>query len=284
MYLLASEQQFVLYACTNCGVHYREHGDGGREEDHFKQVEMESYSRSVQVIRERSFKALVEVVRSYLPNGRWLDVGCSFGWLLHYVRSLGFDPYGIDPSPFAARAARNAGLLVEIGIYPRVDGGGVPYQVISFIDVLEHLPDPFFVLRSVRHHLAPEGVLVVQVPDRECLMYQIALLMFGVSRGHLGDPLRRLYLDGLDFPHIYYHTQKSLNLLLEKSGFQVLRQYRSPIGSLDTMMDRVVYLDESNARKGRDRVLAFGASILQAIDNIWGHGGLLVTVSKIRSR
>ena len=281
MYLSILEQQFVLYVCSKCGVHYREYRTEKGEQDHFQQVKMESYSRSVRVIRERSYKVLVEVVLSFVHSGRWLDVGCSFGWLLRYVQSHGFNPYGVDPSPSAVQAARNIGLSVKLGTYPNEDGRGAPYQVISFIDVLEHLPDPFFILRAVRHHLSPEGVLVVQVPDRECLMYQIALLMFMVSRGRFGDPLRRLYLDGLDFPHIFYYSQRNLNLLLEKSGFQVVRQYRSPIGSWDTMVDRITYLDESTSRRGVARVLAFGASALQAIDNGWGHGGLLTTVSRI---
>jgi SAM-dependent methyltransferase len=244
---------------------------------------MESYSRSVQIVRERSYKTLVDSVRAVATGGRWLDVGCSFGWLLQYVQARGYEPYGVEPSAGAAEMAREKGLSVEIGAYPDQNGGHAPYQVISFIDVLEHLPDPFLALEAARHHLSTDGVLVVQVPDRECLMYTIALSMYKASGGRASSPLRRLYLDGLDFPHIFYHSSRSLRTLLERSGLQVLQQYHAPTGSWDTMVDRVAYLEEPGRTASVTRMLAFGAGVLQLLDNLLGHGGLLVMVGRSRT-
>lgn len=241
---------------------------------------MASYSQSVQVVRERSYRTLVNVVQSYVSTGRWLDVGCSYGWLLRHVQTLGFEPYGVEPSPSAAQTARDSGLQVVIGEYPHVGEEGAPYQVISFIDVLEHIANPFPVLKAARRHLSPEGVLVVQVPDRECLLYGTALLLFWASGGRLGGPLRRLYLHGLDLPHLFYYHYRSLRALLERGGFHVLHEYRAPIGSLDTALQRVAYLEEPRKEAAANRILALGVGLLQVLDNVCKHGGLLVVVSR----
>lgn len=272
-------EPFALYACAGCGVHFRQIGQG-HAQDHFVQVDLASYSRSVQVVRERSYQKLVEAVRPHAPDGRWLDVGCSFGWLLRYVQSRGFDPHGVEPSPSAASAAQASGLPVEMGLYPDKDGGKAPYQVISFMDVLEHLPNPLPSLEAARRHLTSDGVLVAQVPDRECLMYRTALLMARASGNRLGGPLRRLYLDGLDFPHVYYHSRRSLGRLLEQSGFAILQAYYTPIGSLDTSVDRVAYLKKPGQRTTTVWILALGVGLLQVLDNCRGHGGLLTMLGK----
>ena len=92
-------------------------------------------------------------------------MGCSYGWLLSSIVGSEFEGYGVEPSPTAACAARNAGLRVNDGVYPQVVGEGQPYTVISFMDVLEHMDDPVQVLRTARQHLSPEGLVVIQVPD-----------------------------------------------------------------------------------------------------------------------
>ncbi len=281
--LVTDGRGFTLYACLGCGVHFRHFGDfTGQQHDHFVQVEMDLYSRSVQIVRERSYRQLVDAVQALVPDGRWLDVGCSFGWLLDYVRARGFDPQGIEPSPSAAHVAREKGLPIVIGEYPEARPPSPPYQVISFMDVLEHLPDPYVVLESAKAHLAPNGVLVIQLPDRECLMYRVALWMFKLSGGRMAMPLKRLYLDGLDFPHVYYYSPKSLQAMLKRSEFEVVRECRASTGSWDTMTERVAYLERPGTNKAIARLVVIGASVLQTLDNLLGHGGLLVMLARVR--
>ncbi len=281
--LVTDGRQFTLCACSGCGVHFRLFdGAAGHQTDHFVQVEMGLYLRSVQVVRERSYQQLLDAVQAFVTGGRWLDIGCSFGWLLDYVHARGFEPQGIEPSPGAAGIARDKGLPVEVGEYPRTLPPAPPYQVISFMDVLEHLPDPRMILKNVKTHLASAGVLVVQLPDRECLMYQTALWMFKLSGGRLAMPLKRLYLDGLDFPHVYYYSSKSLQAMLVRNEFEVVHKYRASTGSWDTMMERVAYLERPGTNKVLVRLVAIGTGILQVLDNLSGHGGLLVMLSRVR--
>jgi SAM-dependent methyltransferase len=273
---LVAYQHLVLYLCKRCDVHFRTFDSRDHHQDHFAQVDSEAYSRSIQVLRERSYPKLVQTVQGLVNGGRWLDVGCSFGWLLDYVRGLGFQPYGIEPSSNAADAALKKDLPVEIGTYPETRAHRAPFQVISFMDVLEHLPTPQTALIASYQDLASSGVLVIQVPDRECFMYNVALQIYKISRGKLGMPLKRLYLYGLDFPHVYYFSNKSMKALLNKYGFQVIREYRASTGDWKTMTDRVSYLEQGVKKTSLTKFISFGARLLQFLDNTRGHGGLLV--------
>jgi SAM-dependent methyltransferase len=241
---------------------------------------MGEYSRSVQVVRERSYDTFVSLVESVVPAGRWLDVGCSFGWLLSYVRNRGFEPYGVELSPGAASVARKNGLQVSVGRYPEVDGGGAPYQVISIIDVLEHLHDPLSALQTAWSHLSPDGVLLVQVPDREVMLYRTALLLFRITRGYVAHPLQRLYLYGFDSPHVCYHSRNSLSTLLESSGFRMVQEQCAAIGSLDTVVHRVRYVQGSTMARAASWLLAFGVATLQLAHSVRGHGGLILSLSR----
>jgi SAM-dependent methyltransferase len=273
---IVAYQDLTLYLCKECGVHFRVFDFQNHHQDHFAQVNAEAYSRSIQVIRECSYPRLIQTIQKLVTDGRWLDVGCSYGWLLDHVRKFGFEPYGIEPSANAADTASKKGISVEIGTYPETRSHRAPFQVISFMDVLEHLSVPQVALIAANQDLASSGVLVIQVPDRECFMYKVALQIYKVSRGRLSMPLKRLYLYGLDFPHVFYFSKESMEALLNKHGFEVMQGYRAPTGNWKTMIDRVSYLEQGGNTSLITKIIAFGAGLLQSIDNIRGHGGLLV--------
>jgi 2-polyprenyl-3-methyl-5-hydroxy-6-metoxy-1,4-benzoquinol methylase len=236
------------------------------------------YARSVQATRESSYDELLAHVRAVVKGGRWLDVGCSYGWLLRRVRAAGFDGFGVEPSPGAAQRAREAGLSVATGTFPAVVGDGAPYSVVSFMDVLEHLPDPTLVLESTRQHLGAEGVVVIQVPDQSCLLYWLARSMCRWSGGRLDFALRRLWLTDLDFPHRFYFNRNSLDRLCSRAGYEITDWYRAAIGAPGQARDRVGYL-KSKGNAALPLVSA-GVATINALDILWKHGGLLVLIAR----
>ncbi|MCI0347484.1 MAG: class I SAM-dependent methyltransferase [Chloroflexi bacterium] len=112
----------------------------------------------------------------YLSGGeRVLDVGTSNG--THLVRAatrcraiVGFDH---DPAQLAhaARQIRDAALGHArvfagdvTGRFPFRDG---VFDVVLFLDVLEHVVPRVAVLREIHRVLTPEGRLLVSAPNRE---------------------------------------------------------------------------------------------------------------------
>ncbi len=147
----------------------------------------------------------------FLPRfgeGRLLDVGCGAGGFLRFLVESGWQGTGVEPSADAAERARTHGLDV---IASTLSESGLPiesFDVISYINVLEHLPDPARELRLALDFLRPGGELQLNVPNFAC----------GLAR-HF-----RAHWFTLDCPrHLYHFTPDTLQVLLRAAGFERAR-------------------------------------------------------------
>lgn len=94
---------------------------------------------------------------------RSLDVGCGTGAAMEMF-SRRFEAYGLDPSPQAIEFCRRRGLsnlfLGELAGYP----AGERFDLITFLDVLEHVEDDRGTLRTAHRLLNDHGQLLITVP------------------------------------------------------------------------------------------------------------------------
>ena len=98
---------------------------------------------------------------------RILDVGCAFGDFLAVARDR-FEPFGTDLSEDATADAREAlpaaticpGGIEAVGTTPLVG----PFEVVTALDVLEHLDRPGEALDRIGRVLVPGGLVLVVVP------------------------------------------------------------------------------------------------------------------------
>jgi SAM-dependent methyltransferase len=275
----------LIFNCRDCGVHFARYETDSRSKTHeradpFRGVDLEKYERSVRATREASYCQLLSRVRTFVQSGNWLDVGCSFGWLLCHVQQRGFAPFGVEPSPGAVASARKAGLSIAEGLYPAVSGDGAPYAVISFMDVLEHMPEPSEMLASARELLSGNGIIVLQIPDQSCLLYGIAICLHRLTAGRIDFALRRLWLTDQDYPHLFYMNKRSMTRLLARCGYEILDCHRTAIGQLGSAADRVGYM--SRGTSASVAVIAAATGAINAIDNRARHGGLLTLIARPR--
>ncbi len=112
---------------------------------------------------------VAHVATRVTSGGRWLDLGCAYGYLVAEARAGGFAAVGVDVSGYAlARAAREApaaGGRVLRGLAERLPFADACFDVVSAFDVLEHLHDPEPVLAEVQRVLRPGGMLIGATPD-----------------------------------------------------------------------------------------------------------------------
>lgn len=275
----------LIFRCGKCGVafasHPRQSASPDAHQDHFGGIDEGKYFRSVMTTRLRSYSALVSRVKRQVPSGTWLDVGCSYGWLLKYVNEQGYQGEGIEPSIAAAEKAAQQQLSVRTGLFPAALQKGERFDVISFMDVLEHFENAGEALEATREHLTPSGVVVIQVPDQACWLFRVAEAMYRLSGGRISFALRRLWLDGFDFPHQFYFTRQSLSFLLQEHGFEVLDWRRTSIGHPAEALDRVAYA-EGGAHRLRTAVVGMSVGLINAVDTLCGHGGLLTMIARPR--
>ena len=139
-------------------------------------------------------------------QGRYLDVGCGSGGALGVARELGFTVSGIEMDAAAAAKARRFTDELHVG-----DVLGAPFppgsfDVVTAFHVLEHVPDPVAVTRRMLDWLAPQGLLIVEVPNA----------------GGLGAQLFGRAWSGLELPrHLSHFTPESLARVVQAAGGRV---------------------------------------------------------------
>jgi SAM-dependent methyltransferase len=166
----------------------------------------------------------LNTISQFIPSGKLLDVGCSTGFLLNAAR-LRFEPTGVEPSRWAADyAGRQLKILVRRGTLEEAKFPDASFDVVTLVDVIEHLADPLSTLQEIRRVLKPGGLLYVVTPN-------IASLMARLMRSRWW---------GLRPAHIYYFSPRTLRHLLDKAGFEpiLLRSY-GRVFTLDYWISRL---------------------------------------------
>jgi SAM-dependent methyltransferase len=112
-------------------------------------------------------RVLLAVLDRYLKPGksnRILDVGCGTGTMLGYLSRYGH-AQGIDADEQAVRFCLERGVRdvqqVTASILPFEDG---TFDLVTILDVLEHIDDDAGTLRELHRVLRPGGLLLVSVP------------------------------------------------------------------------------------------------------------------------
>jgi SAM-dependent methyltransferase len=120
----------------------------------------------------RARSALVlEVLRRHAPAGGWpriLDIGSGDGLFFDALTEFG-TATGIEPDAALVSDGMRASGRVAIQPFDATFQPGSHYDLILFLDVLEHLPDPVAALQHARSLLAPGGVVVITVPAFKAL-------------------------------------------------------------------------------------------------------------------
>jgi 2-polyprenyl-6-hydroxyphenyl methylase / 3-demethylubiquinone-9 3-methyltransferase len=109
-----------------------------------------------------------ECSRRPLEGKTALDVGCGAGLLAEPLARLGAKVSGIDAAPEVIAVAREHGAVMGLEIDYRV--GDVlelegQFDLITCMEVIEHVADPAAFIRALERRLAPEGLLILSTPN-----------------------------------------------------------------------------------------------------------------------
>jgi 2-polyprenyl-6-hydroxyphenyl methylase/3-demethylubiquinone-9 3-methyltransferase len=128
-----------------------------------------------------------EHVRTPLEGKSALDVGCAAGLLTEPLARLGAKVTGIDAAPELIEVAR--GHAAAMGLEIDYRAGDVQelegqFDLITSMEVIEHVADPSAFVGALAKRLAPGGLLILSTPNQTSLS-RLMMITLGEGLGQI---------------------------------------------------------------------------------------------------
>jgi SAM-dependent methyltransferase len=138
------------------------------------------------------------------PVRRLVDFGCGSGHFLGLARDfLGCETFGIELHPVGRLGAERFGFVLHPGPLESCPFPLGSFDLVTCVQVLEHLPDPGAEVSRLATLLAPGGLLFVEVPHYGSLSIRVR---------------RDSFVSNLPPGHLNYFTRRPLVRLLHDRG------------------------------------------------------------------
>jgi 2-polyprenyl-3-methyl-5-hydroxy-6-metoxy-1,4-benzoquinol methylase len=187
------------FKCADCGFVQCDMSD---VTVYYERLEDKEYIDSGEQRALQFHKLLNQVARFIPPNGKILDIGAGSGLFVKEALLEGYSATGIEPSKYLADKAKEDGLPVVCGTFPR-DCAVDKYDSVFLTDVIEHLTNPVNMLAALAEYLTDDGVVVITTPD----VSSAAARLLGPRWWHYR------------IAHVGYYDKRTLAAIMSKAGF-----------------------------------------------------------------
>jgi cyclopropane fatty-acyl-phospholipid synthase-like methyltransferase len=154
---------------------------------------------------------------------RWLDFGAGSSGLVRYLRTHGVDAaIGYEPSTDAPRVEGAASIPLDRDSLADLRGA---FDVVTAIEVIEHVERPVDELRLIAELLAPRGVLLLTTTNARPYVDKLASWRYIIPE-----------------IHISFFTPETLSTAMEMAGLTAERP-----GFVDGWTDIIRYKALKNA-------------------------------------
>lgn len=198
----------TVVRCDNCGLVFANPRPASSVLYHGYQTTADQEYAEESSSRSINAHISLHTIKKHIKSGALLDVGCATGYFLNAART-DFNGEGVELSAWACNnLISHFHLPVHEGDLASAHFEEGHFDVVTMIDVIEHLTDPVSVLREANRILKPAGILYLVTPNIKSL-----------SSWVMG---KRWW--GLRLAHLYYFSPETMRILLEKTGFSIIEQ------------------------------------------------------------
>lgn len=151
-----------------------------------------------------------------LAGKKALDVGCGAGLLCEPLARMGAQVTGLDAAAenvaVALAHAEPQGLDIDYRNEAIEDFGGRDFDLVTSLEVLEHVDDPQAFINGLAHALADDGLMIISTPNRTALS-KLLLVELAERTGQIPRGTHH---------HEQFITPEELEELLKNAGLRVI--------------------------------------------------------------
>ena len=196
-----------LHKCNNC--QFLQCFDFVNSNSLYEDMTDNEYISS-QSARAKEMNRILTYSKPFLVGANSIfDIGAGTGMLVQSALSLGYLAKGVEPSKHLSDVAVKQGLDVMQGVFPN-DAFTEKFDVITLIDVIEHVNEPIKFLTSLHSNLSTNGYVVISTPDCSSILAKILKWKWWHYR----------------IAHISYFDQNYLDDAMAKAGFKLIAKSR----------------------------------------------------------
>jgi 2-polyprenyl-3-methyl-5-hydroxy-6-metoxy-1,4-benzoquinol methylase len=217
---IANERGLSVVRCKECELLYTNPRAVDTEKNYFGDINV-FFDEARMVFkgqrphhRDRNYIFELKAIKKLKPEGsRLLDIGSNMGFYLRIAKQMGFNAEGVEPSPsLATLAEKQWNIKIHNGFLEDVNLPEKHYDVISLIDVFEHVTNPSELLISAGKILKDDGIIVIKVPNGD----------YNLSKQKLAKLMGKSGMDIWDCrEHVAHYTYATFRKMAEKSGFKI---------------------------------------------------------------
>lgn len=209
-----------IVECQNCKLIYKiQHNNKPIAEYYDNSQFAEHAYFANEDVSNSELQKIINYIKSNCPDKKKLiDFGCGAGFFLKLAKIAGYTVSGIELNKTLASATQrelNVTIFNEdINEFSDADNN---YEIVTMLDFVEHLEQPFEILRKAFRMLEPGGCLVLYTPNHRSLLVKISRIITKITK-----KISFVYPIFNDL-HLVYFDKNSLKKLAEDTGFKVIK-------------------------------------------------------------
>ena len=164
------------------------------------------FFKRVEAIAKPKFEFVIENVKTFPSSKTWIDLGSGPGELIFYANEKGWDATGYEIDVEAVAFAKTLNInIIESKINSNFDFEIFnKANVISLINVLEHVVDPKSFLKKITDFTCAGTYLLMEIPHHPSLSSIVNKIFPDYSNRHIYPP-----------DHLHIFSNESLNNMIQ---------------------------------------------------------------------
>ena len=218
--VIGNEAGLSVVKCAECDLIYTNPRAKNAQENYFGDAD--AFFSEARLIfkgkkthhRDKNYEYELNEIKKNKPKGKLLDIGTNMGFFLRKAKELGFETEGVEPSPSLSKIAREQfHLNIHTTFLESADLPKKHYDVITLIDVFEHVTNPKALLEKCYELLKDDGIIAIKVPNGDYNHFKLKLASM------MGKTTSMDIWDCCE--HVVHYTPKTFAKMIAFSGFKV---------------------------------------------------------------